>query len=151
DDVAAIATLRELLGDVNGYEGIFTMFHSAERDLAATDEQWQRLQGVLAALGPRPPMVHAAASAAGAYGRRFASDATRPGIHLYGGRVKGLEAVPVAALRARVVAVRRLAAGEGVGYDQTWQASAATTIATLAIGYADGVHRTLSGKGLVEL
>ena len=98
-----------------------------------------------------PELVHAAASAAGAYGAAYAGDLTRPGIHLYGGRVTGLEAVPVVALRARVVAVRRVAAGSSVGYDATWRAPSPTTVATLAIGYADGVHRSLSNGGAVEL
>jgi alanine racemase len=54
-------------------------------------------------------------------------------------------------LRARVVAVRRVSTGSGVSYDQTWRAPNQTTVATLAIGYADGVHRRLSNGGAVEL
>ncbi len=140
-----------LLAAADGWEGVFTALHSAERDPAATAEQWRRLQAAIEALGRRPPLVHAAASAAGAYGTAYAGDLARPGIHLYGGRVAGLDAVPVAALRARVVAIRRLAPGATVGYDATWQAPNLTTVATLAIGYADGVHRRLSNGGAVEL
>lgn len=150
-DVDALDAVRNLVGDGAEWEGIFTMFHSAERDAAATAVQWARLQQAIEALGRRPPLVHAAASAAGAYGGKFAGDLTRPGIHLYGGRVRGLDAEPVAALRARVVARRHVPAGTTVSYDATWTATAPTTIATLAIGYADGVHRALSNTGLVEL
>jgi alanine racemase len=151
DDAASLAAVRNLVGDGTGWEGIFTMFHSAERDATATAAQWDRLQLAINALGRRPPLVHAAASAGGRYGDAYAGDLTRPGIHLYGGRVTGLDSVPVAAVRARVVATRRIAAGGTVGYDATWQAPRETTIATLAIGYADGVHRQLSNAGLVEL
>jgi alanine racemase len=151
DDLEALAIARNLLSDATGWEGIFTMFHSAERDPIATAGQWQRFHHALAALGRRPPLVHAAASAAGAYGGTYAADATRPGIHLYGGRVAGLDNVPVAALRARVVATRRVATGASVSYDATWTAPNPTTVATLAIGYADGVHRRLSNGGAVEL
>ncbi len=151
DAAATLTAARNLLGAAEGWEGVFTALHSAERDAAATAEQWRRLQAAVEALGRRPPMVHAAASAAGAYGTAYAGDLARPGIHLYGGRVAGLDAMPVAALRARVVAIRRLAPGATVGYDATWQAPNATTIATLAIGYADGVHRRLSNGGAVEL
>ncbi|HEX3926497.1 MAG TPA: alanine racemase [Gemmatimonadales bacterium] len=151
DDAAALAEARNLLADAVGWEGLFTSLHSAERDPAATAEQWKRLQGVIAALGRRPAMVHASGSAAGAYGSAYAGDLVRPGIHLYGGRVAGLDPVPVAALRARVVALRRLAAGATVGYDATWSAPNQTTVATLAVGYADGVHRQLSNGGAVEL
>jgi alanine racemase len=151
NDLPTLAAARNLLGDASGWEGIFTMFHSAERDPAATAEQWRRFHEALAALGRRPPLVHAAASAGGAYGGVYAGDATRPGIHLYGGRVTGLDSVPVAALRARVVATRRVSAGMSVGYDASWTAPNPTTIATIAIGYADGVHRRLSNGGAVEL
>lgn len=151
DDPQALMAVRNLVGDAAGWEGIFTMFHSAEKNPAATAEQWDRLEAAMAAIGRRPQLVHAAASAAGAYGSRFAGDVTRPGIHLYGGRVAGLDSVPVAALRARVVGLHRISAGTTVGYDATWSATGSTTIATLAIGYADGVHRQLSGSGEVEL
>lgn len=151
DDDRAIVAARNLLGDATGWEGIFTMFHSAERDPSATAEQWRRFEHAISALGRRPKLVHAAASAAGAYGAAYAGSLTRPGIHLYGGRVAGLEAIPVVALRARVVAVRRVVGGTTVGYDATWRAPGQTTIATLAIGYADGLHRSLSNGGAVEL
>lgn len=151
NDAESLIAVRNLVGDAAGWEGIFTMFHSAEKNAAATEQQWERLEGACAAIGRRPHLVHAAASAAAAYGSKYAGNVTRPGIHLYGGRVVGLDSVPVAALRARVVATQRVAAGTPIGYDATWHAGRATTIATLAIGYADGVHRSLSNEGAVEL
>jgi alanine racemase len=151
DDVELLRTVSNLIGDVVDWEGVFTMFHSAEKSADATAEQWRRFEEAIDTLGHRPPLVHAAASAAGIYGIQYAADLTRPGIHLYGGRVSGLESDPVAALRARVVATRRVPTGETVGYDATWSAPKATTVATLAIGYADGVHRALSNNGVVEL
>lgn len=152
NDRAVLAEAGGLLREATGWEGAFTHFHSAERDPQATATQWQRFEEALAILGRRPPLLHAANSAAGgAHGATYAADLARPGIHLYGGTVAGLDAVPVAALRARVVAVRRLSTGESVSYDATWQAPGPTTVATLAIGYGDGVPRALSNVGLVEL
>ncbi|HEY3934998.1 MAG TPA: alanine racemase [Gemmatimonadales bacterium] len=151
NDSKTLAQVRNLLTDAAGWEGIFTMFHSAGHDTEATAQQWKRFQQALATLGRRPSLVHAAASGAGAYGTAYAADLTRPGIHLYGGQVTGLDSVPVAAVRARVVATRRVGAGTPVGYDSTWRAPNQTTIATVAIGYADGVHRQLSNAGAVEL
>ncbi len=49
------------------------------------------------------------------------------------------------------MAVRRLAGGDPVGYDATWRAPNATTVATLGIGYGDGIPRALSNIGAVEL
>jgi alanine racemase len=76
-------------------------------------------------------------------GPTYAADLIRPGIFLYGGeaRPQGPAPRPVAALRARVAAVRRVAPGESVSYGATWTADRPTTIATLAIGYADGLQR----------
>jgi alanine racemase len=151
DDQAAIATIADVIKQRPFVEGIFTHFHSAEHDAAATELQWQRLQGAITDIGTRPPMVHAANSAAARYGTRYAGDLGRPGIHLYGGAAAGFEVRPVAALRGTVVAVRRLAAGDSVSYDATWRTPVATSIATVGIGYADGVTRRLSDRGLVSI
>jgi alanine racemase len=65
-------------------------------------------------------MVHAANSAAALRWPRFAADAVRPGIFLYGGRpapeVGGAAPRPVASVRARLVLVREKPAGSTVGY-----------------------------------
>jgi alanine racemase len=53
----------------------------------------------------------------------------------------------VVGVRARVLAVRRVAAGESVSYGALWTAPAATRVATLGIGYADGVRRSLGASG----
>jgi alanine racemase len=152
EDAAQLAAVRELLaGAAADYEGVYTHFHTADGDRAATERQWRRLQEAVAALGPRPPMVHAANSAAGSFGAAYGGDLARPGIFLYGGTAGELVPTPVAALRARVVAVRSVPAGTTVSYHQSWTAPAPTTLATLAIGYADGVLRSQSNRGLVEV
>jgi len=136
---------REVL-DTPSFEGCFTQFHSADRDLDATTAQWTRLTEVVRGLPRRPAVVHAANSAAALRGTAFAGDLVRPGLFLYGGAPgTGLpEGKPVARVEARVVSVRRVAAGDGVSYGATWHAPRATTIATLGIGYADGVRRALA-------
>lgn len=151
NDGASLDALATHLAGSEGWEGVFTHFHSAARSPEATAEQWRRFHAALERLGRRPALVHAANSAAGGFGSSYAGDLARPGIHLYGGHVDGLDAVPVAALRARVTAVRRVAPGESVSYDATWRAPHATTVATLGIGYGDGVPRHLSNVGAVEL
>jgi alanine racemase len=69
----------------------------------------------------------------------------RLGIALYGCTQqlsnKALMLKPVMILRAPVIALRSLEKGEGVGYGQCWVAKRKTTIATVAIGYADGYPR----------
>jgi alanine racemase len=139
----AIAEAARALADAPGWEGIFTHFHSADEDAGSIAAQWDRLQDVLAAMPRRPPMVHAANSAAALCGRAYAGDLIRPGIFLYGGEARraGPAPRPVAALRSRVVAVHAIRTGESVGYGAAWTAERPTTIATLGLGYADGLPR----------
>jgi alanine racemase len=152
DDAATLESLRAALRDGAACEGVFTHFHSADAEPATCEQQWQRFRAVVASLPRRPAFVHGANSAAGLLGPAYAGDLVRPGIFLYGGAAGGsLVPAPVAALRALVVAVRRVATGDSVSYGATWTAARATTIATLGIGYADGVLRSLSNRGAAEL
>lgn len=141
DDAAALESVGVALTRAAQWEGIFTHFHSADTDPASAELQWRRFRGVLERLPRHPPLIHAANSAAALQGRKYAADMVRPGIFLYGGEAGGAAPRPVAALRARVVAVRRLQPGDSVSYGGTWCASRPTTIATLGVGYADGLLR----------
>jgi alanine racemase len=139
------------LAEAKGFEGIFTHFHSADSDPASVQLQWRRFLEVLAGLPVRPPMVHAANSAAALRGTAYAADLVRPGIFLYGGAAAGVTPAPVVRLRAPVVALRTVRTGESVSYGGSWTASRDTIVATVAAGYADGVVRSLSNQGLVEI
>ena len=69
----------------------------------------------------------------------------RPGIMLYGANPLGDSAAPqlraVMTLRSRLLAVRTIAAGETVGYNQRWSSPQPTMIGTVAAGYGDGYPR----------
>jgi alanine racemase len=147
NDRPALERVRDKLRGAHGWEGVFTHFLDAESDAAVTALQWGRFQETLTTLPGRPSLVHAANSAAALQGRCYAADLVRPGIFLYGGGAGGPAPRAVAALRARVVAVRTLEPGDTVSYDATWTAPRRCTIATLGIGYADGVPRA---TGLAE-
>src|SRR5207247_10574534 len=103
----------------------------------------------------RPASPPGADGGAAPSGRQFAFDLVRPGVFLYGGSPGAgfPEPRPVVSVRARVLAVRRVAAGESVSYNAAWRAAGPTTVATLGIGYADGLRRSLglSGRGSVLL
>jgi len=148
NDSASLERLRAVLAGADGWEGIYTHFHSAESDPSSVVVQWDRFQGVLAVLPRRPALVHAANSAAALMGSAYVADLVRPGIFLYGGSAGGMEPQPVAALKTRVVAVRMVEEGGTVSYGATWRATRPTSIATLALGYADGFPRaTREGVG----
>ena len=147
NDQEALASAAATLAGAPGWEGVFTHFHSADVDPASVALQWERFERVLGSLPRRPTLVHAANSAAALRGGSYAADLVRPGIFLYGGTAGGPSPAPVAALRARVVATRTVSPGETVSYGATWRAETLTTVATLAIGYADGFLRA-SAEGL---
>jgi len=145
DDAAAIIGCRS-----PHLEGVFTHLHSADTDPPSVAEQWRRFAAARDTLGPRPRLVHVANSA-GAWRIPEPLDLVRPGIFLYGGTAGPDLPVPapVFALRAPVVGMRRLAAGDTVSYGAEWTAPRPTTIATLGIGYADGVPRAAHGRAQV--
>lgn len=147
----SLHALRDRLLQAPDWEGVFTHFHSADTDPGSAREQAERFESVLGSFGKRPRLVHLGNSAAAGLVPQPRGDLARPGIFLYGGRTGPLEPEPVARLRARVVALRRLRRGDTVSYGAEAKVAADTGIATLAIGYADGVPRSLSGKGRVEL
>ena len=130
----------------------FTHFHSAEVDPESVREQWRRYGAVLERMresGLDPGLTHAANSPALLGPVAVRADLARPGIHLYGGGEHAAE--PVAAVRARVLDVRTVAAGDSVGYGATWTATSDARLATLGIGYADGLPWALSNRGAALL
>ena len=145
DEIEPIADLV----DTPYLEGCYTHFHSADRRDGSAEAQFERFQAAVGRLARRPELLHAANSAAALRGTEFALDMIRPGICLYGaspgdGLPAGRQAI---ALRARVVSVRSVQRGESVSYNASWTAPRDTTVATLAIGYADGLRRSLGLKG----
>ena len=131
-----------------------------------TPEQLERFFGAidrLRALGIWPGIVHVANSAAIAARPESWADMVRPGAVLYGyhpgfdpmdlrTRYEALLALrPVMSLRARLLNVRSVPAGAGVGYNASWVAKRPSLVAVLAAGYADGIHRSLGNHGCVYL
>lgn len=130
--------------------GVATHFARAdEEDPGPTRAQAEAFARVLDELARRrldPGLVHLANSAGLLCGsdweNQIAGTAVRPGLMLYGIAPAphcadaGLR--PAMTLETAVVALRRIEAGESVGYGATWQAPRSGWIATLPMGYADG-------------
>jgi len=135
-------------------EGLMTHFACADAgEKPALDEQLDRFDAAtaeLARLGHRPTLRHAANSAALMRSERAWLDLVRPGIALFGveprvGLAKELR--PVMRVRSEIVALRELPVGASAGYGGTWVAARPSRIATIPIGYADGLVRALSNQG----
>jgi alanine racemase len=151
-------TLPDVLGSANlVLDGVYTHFASA--DLPASpvfDEQrvsFERALRTVNELGGKPRLRHAANSAALLRDARVWYDVVRPGLLLYGIVPPPLASTiplqPVMSLTSRVVAVKGLRPGEGVGYGWRFAPDKARSIAVVPAGYADGVDTRMGGRGHV--
>ncbi len=105
----------------------------------------------LARVGISPKVRHAANSAAVLRGEAL-FDAVRPGVAIFGVSPLGTtlaELRPAMRVRSEIVDLRTIEPGEPVGYGGLFRASRQTRIATLPMGYADGLSRHLSNRGHV--
>ena len=135
--------------------GVFTHFATAdvEGDWDA-DVQLRRFEKALAAIRNADidiPLVHAANSAATVLIPEARYDMVRVGISLYGlyaseDTPRHIKLRPVMSVKARTTLVKTIATGEGVSYGLIYRAPKPTRIATLPLGYADGMPRRLSNR-----
>ena len=137
--------------------GLMTHFAQAEaEDQTFAREQLARFAGAtreVAALGLPRPIRHAANSAGLLFIPEAQLDLVRPGIMLYGYHPRGLgyprEPLlrPALRLRTEISQIRGVSRGESVSYGRAFVATRDLRVATLPIGYADGVGRLLSNRG----
>src|SRR3569623_1482014 len=137
-------------GAIDGLAVDTLMSHlaSADEESPQNDDQRRRFDAM--AEGGRAERLSLANSAGIALGADYAFDLTRPGLALYGGvprRALADVIVQVARPAAQVLQLRRVAAGETVGYNATWTAAADTEVAILNFGFADGYWCGFSGRG----
>ena len=163
-------TLPEMLAsDHLRLDGVFTHFAAADEPesplLETQRERFDAAQQVVADLagpaeagrsaeaGHHSITIHASNSAALLRDSRVWYDAVRPGLLLYGIVPPPLASTiplhPVMSLTSRVVAVKGVRPGEGVGYGWRFEADSPRRIAVVPAGYADGLDTRLSGRGHV--
>jgi alanine racemase len=154
-------TLPELLASANlKLDAMYTHFASADvPESPVFNDQRERFETawtVVRSLVPEPgsPVLrHACNSAALLRDSRVWYDAVRPGLLLYGivppPLASTIPLTPVMSLTSRVVAVKGLRPGEGVGYAWRYQADSPRTVAVVPAGYADGLDTRLCGRGHV--
>lgn len=142
-------------------EGVYTHFAVADDPQhEANARQLELFNTCLTALndaGISPSLIHAANSAAALVNAESRFSMVRVGIAMYGllpGRgvaeqCAGL--IPAMSVKARVSAVRWVDAGEAVSYGLTTPLQQSSLIATVPLGYADGVPRRLSSTGISVL
>lgn len=141
-------------------EGIFTHFAMADaHDLSHARNQLSRFQEVLRLVDAedlRPPLVHAANSAATFTLPEARFSLVRPGLALYGLDPSPDVRLPTGfrpalAFKTQVAQVKLIPAGEGISYGCTYVTERPTWIAVLPVGYADGFRRAPANWGSVLL
>lgn len=152
--VARYRAIRELRGV--RVDGLFTHLATAdEPDVSNDREQLARFASVLGAIGEPPHWVHAAASSGvAAFGSIPGCNAIRPGVSLYGlhtaPHLRGSLALrPALQWRTRVRRIANAKKGTGVSYGHEYHLPRDGRIATLPVGYGDGLSRSLGKRGRV--
>ncbi len=158
-----LAAFLARLGETRGLDldGVFTHFSRADDpDPESCFEQLRAFRAVLDGArdnGIEPRTIHVANSAGLLLGKPILdalpeATAVRPGLMLYGANPAPHLDVPLRAVmrvEARILRIQEVAPGTPVGYGATFRAAAPTRIATLALGYADGVPCAASGRAQV--
>lgn len=136
-------------------EGTFTHFATADEiDTMDFEKQASRFVSAInemKACGINPGIVHCANSATTLKYPEVHFDMVRPGIILYGlkpspSTFPKLDLKPAMSVKARVTDVKSVPLGEGVSYGLRYRSRGYAKICTIGVGYADGLHRCVSGK-----
>lgn len=133
-------------------EGIFMHFADADSCPEYSKMQIQRFQNVLHTLESRGvsfPIRHCCAGAATLNYPEVHLDMVRPGILLYGqypdpSTLEKIKISPVMELKTRIISLRHLPKGTCISYGRTYTLKRDSYVAAVPVGYADGLHRTLS-------
>jgi alanine racemase len=140
-------------------DGLFTHFARADEPEASSTDQQESLFGDLlsevTAAGMRPPLVHAANSAAALTRPSARFDMVRPGIALYGMNPSDQVRLPAGfhralAWKARLTTVRDVPAGTGVSYGHIYVTQKDERLGVIPVGYGDGFRREAGARVLVH-
>ena len=135
-----------------GLDLLYVMSHLACADEAAHPLNAAQAARFARACAGLPRLPRSFANSSGLFlGADYASDLARPGCALYG--INPTPAapnpmLPVIRLEAPILQIREIPAGASVGYGASFVAARPSRIATIAVGYADGYLRCLSGQGV---
>lgn len=146
-----VAPLAEVVGRYPP-EGVLTHFHTADGDDASRREQEARFDAALRMLPLPGDVLRHADNSWGVIARAPSPfDLVRPGFALYAGPAAHRDLRQVLHVRARIVDLRDVPVGATVSYGATWTAERPTRVATLGLGYGDGLRRSLSNRATLRL
>ncbi|MDE3117013.1 MAG: alanine racemase, partial [Pseudomonadota bacterium] len=135
-----------------GLRLVLIMSHLASSDDPASPQNAEQLRRFRMALAMLPPAPASLSSSGGIMlGPDYAFDMVRPGIALYGGNPCPIRPNPfavAAVLSGRILQRRRIDKDEAVGYGATYRSARPSLLATVALGYADGLMRAIGNRGV---
>ena len=139
-------------------EGLCTHFADADNlDSSFTEKQikiWNESVRIFKKEFPLIRYYHTSATAGTFYANRTESNVGRLGIGLYGinpSPKETLELKPAMEIRSIISSVKHLPAGEKVGYGITFESKKPAIVATVPMGYNEGIDRRLSNKGMFKV
>lgn len=158
EEAMILATKANAAANVH-LEGIFTHFSNADsEDSSFTDEQFQKFILVLDFLKKHNihiPLKHCCNSAATMKFPKMHLNMVRVGVALYGLYPDAsLKKLPIhlkqaMSFKTRIAAIKKVAISQPISYGCTWRPNRESIIATVPLGYADGLSRQLSNRGSV--
>ena len=149
----AIDFIKEVQhSDFINLQGIFTHLAMAE-NLEETDKQIQKWQKIIEQIDTKDLLLHVQNTAGTICYDIENTNMCRVGISLYGlapdypesSNIK-INLKPLISLKGRIVNIHQMQKGQGVSYSYTYKADEKRNVATIPVGYADGVERALSNK-----
>ena len=137
-------------------EGIYTHFSSADQDEEYTRSQIQCFDQVVKKVASKMKLkyIHSQASSGILNFEDSCCNYVRPGILLYGypsckQALEKIKLYPVAKLKSKITFLKTVPAGSSISYARTYITKQETKVATVPVGYADGLRRCLSNQGEV--
>lgn len=156
-----ISDLQDCIDDIlkmsNVYvDGVYSHLSSADVDEKYTEAQYWKFKEATDFLLSKTSLkyIHLSASNGILNFNKFGFNTVRPGIILYGYKsfdecYEKLDLKPVACLKSKISFIKELPVGEKIGYSGSYILDKPRKIATVPIGYADGLDRSLSNCGSV--
>ena len=139
--------------DSEGVDLVISHFGSA--DSPQSQQSAKQLERFVSDSIQKPGLRYSIANSSGMFlGKPFLLDLVRPGASLFGiqpTRCKSNPMQPVITIEARLVQIRKIRAGEPVGYGATFISNKPMRLGTISMGYADGYPRSLSGSNAVAV
>lgn len=156
--------VEEYISKVKGFpnieiEGIYTHLSSADCDYEYTEKQLNSFHRAVAnakKMVNNLKYVHCSASNGILNFPNSYYNLVRPGIILYGyesydGTFEKINLKPICKLKSKITFLKEVGANTSIGYSRSYVTEKITKVATIPIGYADGLRRSLSNKGEVVI